>query len=465
MTQRKREWAIALAGLGILTIAVSVFVVWNRRQEAKLAQGVFVPRATRLTPEALLLQQYIRINTTNPPGNETAGARFLAEQLRRAGIQSEIIESAPGRGNLYARIRGRSPDGALLLLNHIDVVPATGKWMRPPFAGSVLLNMIEGRGAIDMKGVAICQLEAFIAVAKSGKPPEHDLVFLAVADEEMGGSLGTKWLLAHRPDIFEGVRYALNEGGITEMQRERLSYFGIETGAKATIDLDVTARSREALEAARIALEPYFDPRDPARVLPGVRRYFESIAPTRVEIQQTLTDIDKTIASGKFWLVPEMYRFLLTDTLRVFAPQRNVDGTWSMQVYLSDLPDEQPAGRIAWLAATVKPFGCTIGTIRHEQAPAPISDDRTPLFARISAEAKRQYGGVPVGPIVLALSSNDSRFLRARGITCYGVQPFRTDFFQSLSIHGIDERVRVDWFSDGVALMKRIVAGYAADTE
>ena len=84
-----------------------------------------------------------------------------------------------------------------------------------------------------------------------------------------------------------------------------------------------------------------------------------------------------------------------------------------------------------------------------------------PMRLRISREIERAYGKVPVGPLILAVSTNDSRYLRARGMTCYGFQPFRTDFFQSLSIHGANERVRVDWFDDGVRLMKKVVADYA----
>src|SRR5207248_1556121 len=111
--------------------------------------------------------------------------------LHQNGIASEIIESAPGRASLYARLRGRQPGEGLLLLNHIDVVPANAKeWSHPPFAATVALNQMWGRGTLDMKSIGLCELEAFIAVARSGRQPERDIVFLAVADEETGGSMG-----------------------------------------------------------------------------------------------------------------------------------------------------------------------------------------------------------------------------------------------------------------------------------
>src|SRR5205823_3396924 len=152
----------------------------------------------------------------------------------------EIFEPAPGRANLYARIRGKRNGEGLMLASHIDVVPASPNgWTRPPFSGDIHLNQIWGRGALDMKSITICQLEAFIAVAKSGRQPERDLVLLAVADEETGSANGMRWIVEHRPDILAGIRYALNEGGVTETLSEAITYFGIEIGTKQVITLDL----------------------------------------------------------------------------------------------------------------------------------------------------------------------------------------------------------------------------------
>src|SRR6185369_13184345 len=111
--------------------------------------------------------------------------------------------SVPLRANLYARIRGKQAGDGLMLINHMDVVPASPQgWTKPPFRAEIYGNMMWGRGTFDMKGIGIAQLEAFIAVATAGRPPEHDIVFLATADEESGSGLGTRWLLDHRPDLF-----------------------------------------------------------------------------------------------------------------------------------------------------------------------------------------------------------------------------------------------------------------------
>jgi len=445
----------------LIAAGVATFILQRRFANDEPETQTYIPKPPTLTPELALLQQYIRIDTTNPPGNETAGAHFLGALLEKNGVAFEIIESAPGRGNLYARIKGKKPGDALLLIHHIDVMPATPRgWTRPPFSAELFANQVYGRGALDMKGIGICQLAAFLDVARSGRTPEHDIVFLAVADEERGGALGTEWLLAHRPDIFEGVRYAVNEGGINEMESEKLTYFGIELGSKMAVEVDVRAATREQLQQARIALEPFVSPREPERILPEVKTFFRDIAPRRLTHRALLADIDRAVADGKFWLLPQGYREL---TQNVIWPDKPVaDGSeWTMNVFLFNLPDEQPAARIEWLRKQVAPFGATIGKVKRTMGPAPISSRDTPLFALLVREVHNEYGNVPAGSELLAASFNDSRFLRARGIECYGIWPFPVDFFQTQGIHGADERVRTDWFAHGVRMMRKVVVAYA----
>lgn len=462
MTPRKREWLVASVVILVVTAVTVGTYLYSQRMKRDSDAFLYVPKASPITPSTLLLERYIRINTTNPPGNELAGARFLAEQLAEAGIKGEIIESAPGRANLYARIKGKHPGDALMLLNHIDVVPPSGKWDRPPFSGTVVVNMVYGRGTADMKGLAICELEAFRDIAKSGRVPEHDLIFLAVADEERGSTLGTQWLLEHRQDVFEGVRYVINEGGITEMERESMTYFGIETGSKQTIDLDALAPSREALLDLRRALEPYVHPRETMRVLPAVREFFAAVAPTRQENREVLQDIDATMRAEKGWLVPINYAEVMMNAVWMAGVQPASGGGFKMRVVMRNLPDEQPEARMAWLLGMMKAYGATVGEIRLKQGPAPPSTSDTPFFRMIAAAASRHYH-VTAGPEVLPYSTTDSRFLRARGITCYGVQPFPLDFFQSLGIHGPNERVRVDWFDQGVVFVREVVRQWAFD--
>lgn len=429
--------------------------------ERELLKDLPILRETPITDEVRRLQTYVRIDTSNPPGGETRGARYLASLLTQSGITSEIIESAPGRGNVYARLRGRRNDEGLLLLSHIDVVPAPpAGWTRPPFAASIFQNSVYGRGTLDMKGVGMSELEAFVALARSGQRLERDVVFLAVADEESGGSMGTAWLLDHRPDLFAGIRYAINEGGVTETMQGRVSYVGIEVGTKVAVQVRLRAPDRRTMEKTRIALEPFIGPLDAERVLPEVREYLHDIAVLRIEQGQYLEDIDKTIAAGKFWLLQRGYRELMVNNLALRAIVMDERGA-TMIVTLLNLPDENPDSRIAWLRDRIASTGARIDEVLSKSGPAPLTSSRTPLFALIANEERKQLGDVKIGPRVLAVESNDSRYLRSRGIACYGLWPFPVDFYQTLGIHGIDERVRIDWFLSGIRLMKEIVRRYA----
>jgi len=460
MTSRAREWLVTSIVLLVIAAAAATAYLYNQKLRQDRDALLYLPKSSPITPSTALLQRYIRVKTVNPPGNEIEGARFLAGQLAEVGVKGEIIEAAPGRASLYARIKGKNPGNALMLLNHIDVVPPTGKWDRPPFSGAVMINMVYGRGTADMKGIAICELQAFRDIARSGRVPEHDLVFLAVADEERSGTLGMQWLLDHRPDVFDGVRCVINEGGVTEMEHESMRYFGIETGSKLAVDLDVVAPSHESLLALRRALEPYIAPRETMRVLPAVREFFAAVAPTRRENRDVLRDIDATMKIQKGWLVPANYAELMMDGIWMSGAEPAVNGGFKMRVLMRNLPDEQPDDRIAWLSGMAKPYGVRIGEIHEKQGPALPSTADTPLFRLIAATASRQYR-VTAGPDVLPFSTTDSRFLRAHGIICYGLQPFPLDFFQSLGIHGPNERVRVDWFEQGVVFLREVVRHWA----
>lgn len=452
-----------VAAVIVVCAAIAAIAVrqWSQRMSQDTAvDRIYVPKPQVITPEILILQDYVRIDTSNPPGNELAGARWLAAQLAGHGIASEIIEAAPGRANLYARIKGKQPGNGLLLTHHIDVVPAApSEWESPPFGADIRLNMLWGRGALDAKGIGITHLLAFIDVAKSGIAPQHDLVLLAVADEESGRSeFGMQYLLEHRPDVFEGIAYAFNEGGITEMMREQPTYFGIEVGTKMVISARLHG-SYEQLQKARIALEPYASSRMPERILPEVRELFRSVAPFRIRYREMLTHIDSTVASGNFWQLPNGYRELTQNIVASYAVVRE-GGTASLRVNLFNLPDEDADARVAWLEATVKPFGATVEVLRKDVA-TPITSADTPMFHLLRREVTALYPRVVVGTEILNTITNDSRFLRRKGIACYGLAPFLADVSLTATIHRANEKIRLDWFQSGCTLMRSIVRAWA----
>jgi acetylornithine deacetylase/succinyl-diaminopimelate desuccinylase-like protein len=459
--RRHRRERIAAAFVVAVAAALAAGTIWWARSERRQLQSDtrYIPGPARITPEVLLLRDFVRIDTSHPAG-VAAGARWIAGFLRGHGIQAELIESAPGRLNVYARIRGKNRGEGLLLFNHIDVVPPGDGWRLPPFAGGVSGDVMIGRGTLDMKALTICQLLAFVDIARRGDPPEHDLAFLATADEETGSEYGMQWIIAHRPDVLDGLRFGLTEGGVTEMMTQRMTYFGIEVGGKQFVELTVTGPV-ESLRQARFALEPWIFSRRPERILPAVRQYFRDVAPTRMAYGPYLADIDKTIRDGEFWRLPAPYRDLTQNSLWAGAPETYQE-RWQMLIRMTNLPDEEPQARIDWLAGQLAPYGVRVDRILDVQKSATLpspSDNR--LFSLLRGEAERRYG-VPAGVLVLYRSATDARFLRQIGMHCYGVSPYPVDYFQSLSIHHPNERIRLDGFLAGIDYMKSVVGQWAS---
>lgn len=460
--RRHRNERIAAAILILLVAGVTYALYrWASREREEIRSDLrYIPKPVRMTPEVTMLQELVRIDSSKPEG-VAAAARWVAAYLQRNGIRAEIIESAPSMLNVYARIEGRQRGGALLLFNHLDVVPA-GKdgWRAPPFEGRLWGDLIVGRGTIDMKGIAVCQLAAFVDIAKSGRKPAHDLVFLATAEEEQGSRHGMQWLLAHRPDLFAGVASGITEGGITEMVNEEMTWFGIEIGGKQYIHAVITAPTRDAILRARVALEPFIFSRRPGRLLPEVREHYAQLAPTRFQFRPYLEDIDKTIREGEFWRLPPTYRDLVQNSVVTGPPERAGSG-WQMLITLLNLPDEDPDARIAWLGKTVAHEGARVTEIRAKEGPVPLSRYDTLLFAILAEEAQKRYK-VPAGLHILYRSTSDARFLRTRGIDVYGVSPYPVTYFQSLAIHNNDEAVAAGAFQDGVEYLRDVVRAWAS---
>jgi len=461
--RRHRNERIAASALVLMIAAATAGALWWKKWETdalRSNQG-YIPKVAKITPEIELLQEYVRIDTSTPAG-EAAGARWMAAQFAKRGLHAELIASAPDRLNVYARIKGQVPGQGLLLFNHIDVIPPGSPWSHPPFDAAIAVNMMWGRGTLDMKAMGLCQFLAFARIAQSGEKPLHDLVFLATADEETGSEYGMRWLLARRPDVFEGIRYGITEGGITEMMSNRMTYFGIEVGSKQIVDLIVEGLDLRSMQEARVALEPYIFPREPQRITPAVRQYFHDIAPTRTAFRTILADIDAAIARGEFWRLPAPYRDLTQDTVWASAPWPSGQ-RWQMNVKLVDLPDTNPDERVAFLESVIAPYSLRIAEVRSKDGPVPTSPHATPLFARLVAQARQRYH-VQAGVQILYRSTTDSRFLRPRGIVSYGVSPYPVDYYESSTIHHVDERIRLDGFMEGISFMDEVVGGWARGT-
>lgn len=438
------------------------------------AQAQRRPEFRRLGQEAVtLLSEYLRLQTVNPPGNEAEGARFLAQVLKKEGIPHEVFESAPGRGNIYARLKGDGSKPPLILLHHIDVVPASPEfWRVPPFSGEVLDGYVWGRGALDTKGLGIVHLATFLALKRSGAPLKRDVIFLATADEEAGGYLGVDWILKNRPELVRGAEFVLNEGGDNILRGNRLAYVGVETTQKVPFWLRLRVKGitghgsipRENTAPDRLvrALNRILDYQPPLQVTPAVGAFFRQIAPLQPrELRQSFLRLEESIKDPDFVKrLSPFFRALLRNTISLTvlkgSEKTNVIPPLAMaELDCRLLPAENPDEFLKTIASLINDPEIEIETLlRFKPAESPTS---TVLFEAIRRTTARLESEAAVGPTVLA-GFTDSHFFREMGITSYGFEPFKLRDADSAGVHGNDERISIDNIHFGVRYFYEVIA-------
>jgi len=420
-----------------------------------------------------ILSDYIRIDTSNPPGNETAGATFLKALIEAEGIETHLVGSDPARQTIWARLDSGKDEPALLLLHHIDVVPADpAEWKIPPFSGEEVNGYIWGRGALDIKSLGVAHLMAFLDLKRQGRPLSRDVIFMAIVDEEAGGTEGIVDLLESNPEIFENVGFVLNEGGSNQTVVDHVRFWGVEVDQKVPLWLRLTAKGAAGHAAApppdggaskklvdalaslqQVPLE--------TRLIPSVERYFHSIAPTRPgEVGRTLARIEDLIGSPReIDHLPDAYRILLGDTLaitRIQAGQstNSIPASASGDVDIRLLPGSDPEETLAHIRAIV-PADVEIEVLLSGP-PSPAAPVDSELFRILEEEMLASEPGSKVGPMVLA-GTTDSRFFRNRGVIAYGVSPFKVNYYDAAGVHGFNEKIRTNFFVQGVDLVRSVV--------
>ncbi|MHB0968826.1 MAG: M20/M25/M40 family metallo-hydrolase [Thermoanaerobaculia bacterium] len=423
------------------------------------------------------LVDYLKIDTSNPPGNETTAAKWLQGILAREGIDAQLVGDDPARQSVYARLHSGSSEPALILLHHLDVVPVTaGEWTVPPFSGSQSGGYIWGRGALDIKSLGIAQLSAFLELKRKKLPLARDVIYLGVADEEAGGLRGTAALLEKHPELFAGAGYAINEGGTTETIVDKVSYWGIEVEQKIPLWFELTARGAAGHGASPpddggstgrliAALESIRKLERPYRVTPGVDAYFKALAAVKPGRKgEIMRDIGKHVDAADFTaIIAPTYRVLLHDTFAVTRLEagdsiNSIPAAARAQADIRLLPDGDAAAELERIRQAVGDRADIRVVLQGARGTSSPID--SPLYDAIAAAMKRAEPTSVVGPAVSA-GTSDSRFLRARGIQAYGVAPFKVNYYDADSVHGIDERIRAHFFDEGVILMRDIVRSFA----
>jgi acetylornithine deacetylase/succinyl-diaminopimelate desuccinylase-like protein len=454
--------------------------------QSQSAQQSAVPSAdlAKLQGEAIVwLQDLIRINTSNPPGNEIVAAKYIAEVLKKEGIPSEIFESAPGRGFLVARLSATAvpdPSRALLLMAHLDVVGVDkSKWSVDPFAAVMKDGYLYGRGTIDDKGMVIANLAVFISLKRSSVRLNRDVIFLAEGDEEAGGEFGMKFAVEkHWDKIAAG--FALNEGGHTVLKNGKVQYVGVQATEKVAVNVDVIAtatsghasipRKDNPVVHLATAIGKIGAYEAPVQFNSVTRGYFAGIAPLEdEETGKWLLALDTSDradhaarwVSNNNLIWNAMLRDTATPTMLQAGIRQNVVPSEARGVLnIRLLPGNQLAPLLAKLKQLVDDSQIRFETQPNGGEAAPSSSLESDLYATIKTVSAQQFAGAPVVPY-MSTGATDSARLRMRNVQAYGLDPFPLTEDDLMRMHADDERIPIDSFRKGIQFLYEVVNAFA----
>ncbi len=405
-----------------------------------------------------LTQELIRIDTSNPPGNEENAALFLEGILGAEGIRAEIYSPAPKRANILARIRGKNRGKPVIILSHTDVVPANhNEWTVDPFGGEVRDGFVYGRGAIDMKAQTICQLLAFINLSKEGIEPEQDIVFLATCDEEVGGRNGVEFMLRNVPDL-KDASFVLSEGGFiveedglvhaqVSVSEKKLGQFRIQargTGGHGSIPHKDNAN--EKIIRASQAILSYRWPLKPTSI---VSTYLNAVLKGKRGKGFTFSSLGQSLKNKRFRDFVEgnpVYNALLRNTVTLTilkgGEKVNVIPRESSAYFDARLLPTEDHDRFFEKVRRLCGSDVELVRIGGDVGRPLQSGYNTPYFRGIQNVVRAMNGPVPVLPF-LTTGATDMRYFRNLGIPAYGFFPIALSNDELLRMHGTDERVSV----------------------
>jgi acetylornithine deacetylase/succinyl-diaminopimelate desuccinylase-like protein len=465
----------------ILAFAGLIFAAGNVRAQAPSAQ----PDLSKLAEEAQgWLADMIRINTSNPPGNEMAVAKYISGILQKEGIPNEVLEIAPGRGVAIGRLQAGplpDPSNALLLVAHQDTVGVDPtRWTVDPFAAIVRDGYLYGRGSIDDKGMLAANLATVVALKRTGARLGRDLIFLASADEEQGGAASIKVVIEKYWDKI-ACAYALNEGGRVVLKDGKVQYVGIQASEKVSYNVIVTTTGPSGhgsiprpdnavvhLAAAIAKLGTFQVPAEPNTI---TRRYFEQLAKIeeddtakwmRALEQPERLDLAVKHLSEESPMWNSMLRDSVTPTIINAGFRNNVipsEATANLNVRM--LPGHS-------IDALIGQFGKIVNDsqVRFKLGPdpgenAPPSDITSPLYKTIERITPQDFSGAIALPF-LSTGATDSASLRLHKVQAYGLDPFPLTESDDARMHGDDERIPIESFRKGVAFLYHVVSDFAS---
>jgi acetylornithine deacetylase/succinyl-diaminopimelate desuccinylase-like protein len=420
-----------------------------------------------------LLQQLLRFDTTNPPGNEAECIGFVRGLVEEAGCDVELYAKDPARPNLVARLRGRGNRPPILLQGHVDVVTTVGQdWARPPFGGELVDGFVWGRGALDMKGGVAMMVSAFLRAAREEKPLPGDVILCVLADEENGGDFGAKFLVEEHAHLFEGVQWSLGEfGGFTlEVAGRRM--YPIQVAEKQICWLKARVRGRGGHGAmpqhggtmARPGkfLRDLDRKRMPVHVTPAARAMIEAMAAAlprpnrdvfRALLRPRLTDRVLPLLGERAPVLESLLRNTVNATIIHASDKVNVvPASVDVELDVRALPGFGPDQVIAEVQE-IAGDDVELELVRYDAGPPAPRLDQFETLAGIIREL--EPGSVPVP--MLQGGVTDARFFSQLGIQNFGFLPLKLpgDFRFTGLIHAADERVPAEAIEFGAEAVFR----------
>ena len=424
------------------------------------------------------MQNLIRFDTTNPPGNEAECIFYINGLLTGAGYKTKLFYKDSNRPNLIASLKGKDTAAPLLLYGHVDVVTTSGQeWTHPPFEGKITDGYVWGRGALDMKGGIAMMLAAFLRAKAEGLTPTGDVVLAILSDEEAGGACGAKYLVENHADEFEGIQYAIGEFGAFVLHMGHKRFYPIQVAEKQLCWLKATVQgpgghgSFPMRGGAMAKL---------AQLLRMLDRHRLPVHITPI-IRQTLTGMVSNLPFPTSLILRQLLRPRLTDNLlnllgekgRIFDPLLHntvnatiVRGGDQINVVPSEivlemdgrlLPGYSPGDMIAELREIIGDE-VKLEVVWHEPGPSEPNMGLLNTLSGILREIDPE--GVPL-PLLLS-GVTDARFFSQLGVQTYGFLPMNlpSDFNFAQSIHAADERIPVDSVRFGSDAIYKLLQHY-----
>ncbi len=427
------------------------------------------------------LQDLIRIDTTNPPGNETRAAEYLAGVFQREGIPATVLESAPGRGNIVARLKGDGRAAPLMLMAHLDVVPAeASQWKQPPFGGNIVDGYLWGRGTLDTKELVAMELMIMLLLKREAVPLARDIIFMANADEEAGGHLGAGWMVKQHADLIR-AEYAINEGGGFGFELLGKKFFTCQTGEKGTARFVMRTHGRpghasqphpdNAVLKLADAIQKIGAGEFPVHPTATVRLFFEKLGAQLGKSAEAellaLLDPKKYAAAIKRLPIDDSMRSMIFAMLHNTVTPTLLNAGTKINV-IPSVAEGQCDSRVI--------PGCSAQDVEREvraligdqveieflgDTPGLESDFRTPLFETISHVMAHHAPDAPVLPY-LVVGATDARHVTKLGTKVYGFCPMRAPAEELDTVHGHNERISIENLAFGTRVLFDVVTEFAA---